>query len=384
LTLWSAAVLFSPTVHVRQAACKKIPRYFNGLERNKPSIQKTRKRFLWHTDCFKSFGTLKHFSEAALPARTFCRIGPLMSESLTALIENVSQVIRGKDDSIRLAIISLLAQGHLLIEDVPGVGKTTLASSLATSLECSFQRIQFTSDLLPSDLLGTVIYEPSSQTFRLKSGPIFHHIVLADEINRSTPRTQSALLEAMNEGQVTLDSSTYPLPRPFMVLATQNPAEFAGTFPLPESQLDRFLMRISLGYPDREAEREVLTNGHLPRELKPVMRAEEVVALQQRVEQVKVEQTLVGYILDIVEATRNSPAIALGGSPRATKSLYRAAQASALLDGYDYVLPRHIKDLAVPVLAHRLLLKDVGSGPANLRQAEGILRALLEEIVIPL
>ncbi|HEX9880445.1 MAG TPA: MoxR family ATPase, partial [Candidatus Binatia bacterium] len=207
---------------------------------------------------------------------------------------------------------------------------------------------------------------------------------LADEINRTTPRTQSALLEAMNEGQVTLDSSTYPLPRPFMVLATQNPAEFAGTFPLPESQLDRFLMRISLGYPDREAEREVLTNGHLPRELKPVMRAEEVVALQQRVEQVKVEQTLVGYILDIVEATRNSPAIALGGSPRATKSLYRAAQASALLDGYDYVLPRHIKDLAVPVLAHRLLLKDVGSGPANLRQAEGILRALLEEIVIPL
>jgi len=307
-----------------------------------------------------------------------------MQENLTTLIENVSQVIRGKDDTIRLAIITLLARGHLLIEDVPGVGKTTLASALATSLECTFQRIQFTSDLLPSDLLGTVIYEPTTQSFRLKSGPIFHHIVLADEINRSTPRTQSALLEAMNEGQVTLDSSTYTLPQPFMVLATQNPAEFAGTFPLPESQLDRFLMRISLGYPDREAEREVLTNSHLPCELKPVMDAEEVSEMQGRVEKVKIEQSLVGYILDILEATRNSPAIALGGSPRATKSLYRAAQAFAFLEGYDYVLPRHIKDLAIPVLAHRLLLKEVGKGPVHLHQAEGILRALLEEIIIPL
>ncbi len=307
-----------------------------------------------------------------------------MSENLTALIENVSQIIRGKDDTIRLAIIALLARGHLLIEDVPGVGKTTLASALATSIECSFQRIQFTSDLLPSDLLGTVIYEPTTQAFRLKSGPIFHHIVLADEINRSTPRTQSALLEAMNEGQVTLDSSTYTLPQPFMVLATQNPAEFAGTFPLPESQLDRFLMRISLGYPDRDAEREILTNGHLPCDLKPVMQAEEVREMQQRVERVKIEQSLVGYILDIVEATRKSPAIALGGSPRATKSLYRAAQAYAFLEGIDYVLPRHIKDLAIPVLAHRLLLKDIGKGQTHLRQAEGILRVLLEEIVIPL
>lgn len=307
-----------------------------------------------------------------------------MTANLTALIENVSQVIRGKDDTIRLAIIALLARGHLLIEDVPGVGKTTLASALATSLDCTFQRIQFTSDLLPSDLLGTVIYEPTTQAFRLKSGPIFHHIVLADEINRSTPRTQSALLEAMNEGQVTLDSSTYTLPQPFMVLATQNPSEFAGTFPLPESQLDRFLMRISLGYPDRDAEREILTNSHLPCDLKPVMQAEEVREMQRQVERVKIEQSLVGYILDIVEATRKSPAIALGGSPRATKSLYRAAQAYAFLEGIDYVLPRHIKDLASPVLAHRLLLKDVGKGATHLRQAEGILQALLEEIVIPL
>jgi MoxR-like ATPase len=307
-----------------------------------------------------------------------------MSQNLKCLIDNVSRVIRGKNDTIRLAIITLLARGHLLIEDVPGVGKTTLASSLATSLECTFQRIQFTSDLLPSDLLGTVVYEPSNQTFRLKSGPIFHHIVLTDEINRSTPRTQSALLEAMNEGQVTLDSATYPLPQPFMVLATQNPAEFAGTFPLPESQLDRFLMRISLGYPDRASEEQVLTNHHEPKELKPVMHAEEVVGMQKLAEEVRIDRTLVGYILDIVEATRKSPAIALGGSPRATKSLYRAAQAFAFLEGLDYVLPRHIKELAVPVLAHRLLLKEAGSRPAQLRQAEGILQALLEEITVPL
>ncbi|MEE8077329.1 MAG: MoxR family ATPase [Candidatus Binatia bacterium] len=307
-----------------------------------------------------------------------------MQENLKNLISNISQVIRGKDETIRLAIISLLSRGHLLIEDVPGVGKTSLASALACSLNCSFQRIQFTSDLLPSDLLGTVIFEPTDQKFQLKGGPIFNHIILADEINRSTPRTQSALLEAMNEGQVTLDSATYPLPNPFMVLATQNPADFAGTFPLPESQLDRFLMRISLGYPDRDSERQVVTGTPLPQDLKPVMHAEEVVELQSLVEQVRVEESLVGYVLDIVEATRNSPAIALGGSPRATKSLYRASQAYAFLEGNDYVLPRYIKDLAVPVLAHRLLLPDGGNGPAHLRQAEGILRALLEEVTIPL
>jgi len=307
-----------------------------------------------------------------------------MQENLKALISNVGQVIRGKDNAIRLATVCLLARGHLLIEDVPGVGKTSLASALASSLSCSFQRIQLTSDLLPSDLLGTMIYDGSSQKFQLKPGPLFHHIIVADEINRASPRTQSALLEAMNEGQVTLDSRTYPLPRPFMVLATQNPAEFAGTFPLPESQLDRFLMRISLGYPDREAERQVITDNVLAQELEPVMRAEDVVEMQSLADKVRVEPSLVDYILDIIGATRRSPAISLGGSPRAAKSLYRAAQAFALLEGYDYALPRHIKELAVPVLAHRLLLTGIESGPVRSSRAEEILRALLQEVTVPL
>ena len=307
-----------------------------------------------------------------------------MQEKLAALVANVGQIIRGKDEAIRLATICLLARGHLLIEDVPGVGKTSLASALASSLNCSFQRIQLTSDLLPSDLLGTMIYDAVEQKFHLKAGPLFHHIVLADEINRTTPRTQSALLEAMNEGQVTLDSRTYPLPHPFMVLATQNPSEFSGTFPLPESQLDRFLMRISLGYPDREAERQVIPDAPSPRQLKPVMHAEEIVEMQAFTDKVRVEASLVDYILDIIAATRSSEAISLGGSPRAAKSLYRAAQAFALLEGYDYVLPRHIKELAVPVLAHRLLLKGVESGPATSHRSEEILRALLEEVAVPL
>jgi MoxR-like ATPase len=307
-----------------------------------------------------------------------------MRTELNALVANVGKVIRGKDDAIRMAVTCLLARGHLLIEDVPGVGKTSLASALASSLNCSFQRIQLTSDLLPSDLLGTMIFDPSTQQFHLKAGPIFHHIVVADEINRTTPRTQSALLEAMNEGQVTLDSRTHALPRPFMVLATQNPADFAGTFPLPESQLDRFLMRISLGYPDREAEREVVVGTVLPQELAPVMGADQVVAMQHESEQVRIDETLVAYILDIISTTRKSPAVALGASPRAAKALYRTAQAFAFLEGYDYVVPRHIKELAVPVLAHRILLKEAGTVRGNSTRAEEVLRALLEEVAVPL
>jgi MoxR-like ATPase len=307
-----------------------------------------------------------------------------MRDDLQALVKNIELVIRGKDDAVCMAVICLLARGHLLIEDVPGVGKTSLASALASSLNCSFQRIQLTSDLLPSDLLGTMVYNPSTQQFQLKSGPIFHHIVLVDEINRTNPRTQSALLEAMNEGQVSLDSQTYTLPQPFMVLATQNPVEFAGTFPLPESQLDRFLMRIKLGYPARDAEREVIMGTLAPRELKPIMNAEEILDMQRLAEQVRVDDSLVSYILDLIAATRNSAAVALGASPRAARALYHAAQAFALFEGYDYVLPRHIKELSVPVLAHRILLTETGSGPADARRAGEIVRALIAEIDVPL
>jgi MoxR-like ATPase len=307
-----------------------------------------------------------------------------MREKLQALMANMSQVIRGKPEAIRLAVICLLARGHLLIEDIPGVGKTSLASALASSIHCSFQRIQLTSDLLPSDLLGTLIYNPAEQRFDFKPGPIFHHIVLADEINRTTPRTQSALLESMNEGQVSLDSRTYRLPQPFMVLATQNPTDFAGTFPLPESQLDRFLMRISLGYPDRQAEREVLMGTSLPGDLKQVMEAEDLLQLQNVAQTVRVDESLVGYILDVVTATRSSAAISLGGSPRAAKSLYRAAQAYAFMEGYDYVLPQHIKELSVPVLAHRLLFRTADASLARGNRAAELLQALVEEIPVPI
>jgi MoxR-like ATPase len=307
-----------------------------------------------------------------------------MHDQLEALMRSISLVIRGKEAAVRAAVIALLARGHLLIEDVPGVGKTSLASALASSLNCSFQRIQLTSDLLPSDLLGTMIYDPSTREFQLKRGPIFHHIVLVDEINRTPPRTQSALLEAMNEGQVSLDSRTYPLPQPFMVLATQNPVEFAGTFPLPESQLDRFLMRISMGYPGREAEREVVVGTVAARELEPVMKAEEIAAIQHKVDQVRVDDSLVSYILDIITATRNSPAITLGASPRAARALYHAAQAFAFVEGYDYALPHHIKELCVPVLAHRILLTEIASGSSSSSRAAEILRALIEEIEVPL
>jgi MoxR-like ATPase len=302
------------------------------------------------------------------------RVGPL--------IENVERVIKGKAVAIRRAVVCLLARGHLLIEDVPGVGKTTLASALARSIGCSFQRIQFTSDLLPSDLIGVSVYRPETQEFVFKQGPLFHQLILADEINRTSPRTQSALLEAMNEGQISIDHHTHLLPRPFMVLATQNPREFHGTFPLPESQLDRFLMRISIGYPDAEAEREILTARRSAAELEAVLSAEDVSAAQEAVDRVRVDPALVGYILEIVAATRRSAAVSLGASPRAAQGLYRAAQAAALVDGSDFVRPDHVKELAVPVLAHRLQLR--GEGASDLGREESVLAAILEDVRVPL
>ncbi len=305
-----------------------------------------------------------------------------MQNGTGRLIGNVERVIKGKAAAVRRAVICLMARGHLLIEDVPGVGKTTLASALARSIGCTFQRIQFTSDLLPSDLIGVSVYRPDTQEFLFKEGPLFHQLVLADEINRTSPRTQSALLEAMNEGQISIDHHTYGLPRPFMVLATQNPREYHGTFPLPESQLDRFLMRISIGYPDSEAEREILVALSTSAELAPVMSAAEVCAAQDAVEQVRVDPALVGYILEVVAATRRSAAVELGASPRAAKALYRAAQAAAYVEGVGYVRPDHIKELAIPVLAHRLQLR--GEGASDLEREEGVLAAILEDVRVPL
>ena len=305
-----------------------------------------------------------------------------MQKGIGRLIESVERVIKGKAAAVRRAVICLVARGHLLIEDVPGVGKTTLASALARSIGCSFQRIQFTSDLLPSDLIGVSVYRPETQEFVFKEGPLFHQLILADEINRTSPRTQSALLEAMNEGQISVDHHTYRLPRPFMVLATQNPREYHGTFPLPESQLDRFLMRISIGYPDAESERDILVSSASSATLEPVLSATEVCAAQDAVESVRVDPALVGYVLDIVAATRQSPAVALGASPRAAKALYRAAQSAALVEGSSYVRPDHIKELAVPVLAHRLQLR--GEEISELDREESVLAAILEGVRVPL
>src|SRR6058998_525196 len=262
------------------------------------------------------------------------------------------KVIRGKDDVVRLALVSVLARGHLLIEGVPGVGKTTLAHALARALGCSFQRVQFTSDMLPSDILGISIYSATEQKFEFKRGPLFTNVLLADEINRTTPKTQSALLEAMNEGQVTVDAHSYSLPQPFLVIATQNPVEHHGTYPLPESQLDRFLMRVRMGYPDAKSEREILRSqaGAAQLEnLEPVLTGADVLEMQHAVTRVRVDESLVSYTLQIVRRTRDSEHLSLGVSPRGSQMLYRAAQASAFLDGRDFCTPEDFKPLVVPV-----------------------------------
>jgi MoxR-like ATPase len=287
---------------------------------------------------------------------------------LERLRANVAGVLLGKPEAVQLALVTLLSDGHLLIEDVPGIGKTLLAKALARSLGCSFHRIQFTPDLLPGDLLGTSVYHQASASFVFQPGPLFAQVVLADEINRATPRTQSALLEAMSDRQVSMDGRTHPLGPPFFVLATQNPYEFEGTYPLPESQLDRFLIRLRLGYPDRAAERLILS-GHREGEpvdrLQPVLAGEEVVALQVAVRTVRFDDHLADYLLELVEATREHPDIRLGASTRAALALYRAAQALALLEGRSFVIPDDVKRLAGPVLAHRLLVRRAAAGAAG-------------------
>jgi len=294
------------------------------------------------------------------------------ADLIARLERQVGSVVKGKGDVIRQAVVCLLARGHVLIEDVPGVGKTTLAQSLASSLGLAFQRIQFTSDLLPSDIVGVSIYRQASERFEYVPGPIFSNVVLADEINRASPKTQSALLEAMSERHVTIDRERHPLPAPFIVLATQNPLEYVGTFPLPESQLDRFMMSLRLGYPPRAQERELLMSGGVERvlaELEPVVSCEDVLELQARAEEVLVAEKLTDYILSLAESTRESAQFVLGVSTRGVQNLYRSAQAMALCEGRSFATPDDVQRVATPVLAHRVLLKNGGGGLEASRHA---------------
>ncbi len=299
----------------------------------------------------------------------------------------LGQAIRGKPDVIRLSLACLLARGHLLIEDVPGVGKTTLAQALARSVDASFHRIQFTSDMLPSDVVGVTIYNAHTQEFEFKQGPIFTKFLLADEINRATPKTQSALLEAMNELQVTVDGRSYPLPQPFMVIATQNPVEHHGTYPLPESQLDRFLMRIRIGYPDQASEREIVRRplAQTSEIVRPAIEASELAALQEAVSQVTVDGAILDYMLAIVERTRSNESLAMGVSPRGAQMLYRATQALAAVEGRDFATPDDVKRLALPVFAHRVSVNSrmiLAQKPAE--AAERVLTEILTMVDVPL
>ncbi len=290
----------------------------------------------------------------------------------------LGRCILGKPEVVRLAVVGLLAQGHVLIEDAPGVGKTTLAAALARSIGGRFQRIQFTSDMLPSDILGVSVWQPDRGQFLFKPGPIFANVVLADEINRTTPKTQSSLLEAMNESQVSIDHATHPLPRPFMVLATQNPHEYEGTYPLPESQLDRFLLRIRIGYPEAADEKAILRGQAAPPEVvEPVLSGGEVASLQGETEKVEIDESVLDYLMALVAATRSSALLTLGVSPRGSRALLRAAQASALADGRDFVIPDDVKRLAIPVLAHRVLPR------AGAVDGDAAIRTIAEEVAVP-
>jgi MoxR-like ATPase len=312
-------------------------------------------------------------------------MGQNTAENIEGLQSNIARVLRGKPDVIRLAVVGLVADGHILIEDVPGVGKTLLARALARSIGGVFRRIQFTPDLLPSDIIGTNVFNAQSSSFAFKPGPIFANILLADEVNRTTPRTQSALLEAMNDRQVTVDGQTFPLQPPFSVLATQNPFEFEGTYALPESQLDRFMLRIRVGYPRRAEELQLLADhrhGEPIDELEQVLTPADVLALQAAVREVRMDDSLAAYLMDIVEETRRCPDLHVGASPRGGLFLYRAAQAWALVEKRNYVVPDDIKRLAAPVLAHRVIgksfLQDGESG-----QADSVIRNLVEQVAVP-
>ena len=306
---------------------------------------------------------------------------------IQAIQDNIARVIKGKDHVIEMAVVCLLARGHLLLEDVPGVGKTTLAHSLARSLDCSFKRIQFTSDLLPSDIVGVSIFNRQQQAFEFVPGPIFANIVLADEINRTTPKTQSSLVEAMSEAQISVDNQTHPLKQPFMVIATQNPAEYHGTFPLPESQLDRFLMRLRIGYPSLEEERKVLERPyalHPADILAPVLSTQDVLELQRRVDQIHMDESLSDYLLAIIHATRQSELLSLGVSTRGALALNKTAKALALVRGRDYCLPDDVKELAPIVLSHRVMLSRAqGLRAQSFEQAERIVLDIVDTVPVP-
>lgn len=309
------------------------------------------------------------------------------AHTIRSIQDNIALIIKGKAHVIEMAVVCLLARGHLLLEDVPGVGKTTLAHSLARSLDCSFKRIQFTSDLLPSDIVGVSVFNRQKQEFEFIPGPIFANVVLADEINRTTPKTQSSLLEAMSEAQISVDNQTHSLEQPFMVIATQNPVEYHGTFPLPESQLDRFLMRLCIGYPTLDEERKVLDR---PPSLRPaetldaVLSASEVLALQARVDQVHMEESVTDYLLAIVQATRQSELLSLGVSTRGALGLSKAAKALAVVRGRDYCLPEDIKELAPIVLSHRVMLNRThGMRTQSFEQAERMVVDIVETVPVP-
>ena len=313
---------------------------------------------------------------------------PQSLDLLEILIGEIERVFHGKEEVVRLAVAALLARGHILFEDVPGVGKTTLSRALGTALGLSFRRIQFTSDLLPSDVLGVSIFNPRTSEFETRLGPIFTNLVLADEINRAPPRTQSGLLQAMQEGEISLDDKTFQLPQPFMVMATQNPLEHHGTYPLPESQVDRFLMRLTIGYPGESAERQILMESTRedPWEdpIKAVLEPAQVVWFQQKVSEVEVEDSLVGYVMDIVQRTRVDARLQMGVSPRGAIGLLGASRAYALLSGRDFLVPSDVQKVAMPCLAHRIL--PVGSTAASHEAHEetgAIVQDILQDVAVP-